>query len=133
MTSQHRRVPFSMRILLAALLTLLIPANAVAAPANDNFADRIVLDVGSSDSRSNTGAGIEPGERLTEDDPQGHGCNTAGAAAPDGLHIGATLWWEFTGDGGPITVSSAGSGIDTILAVYDTVTGGLAGCNDDVG
>src|SRR4051794_29351965 len=103
MPSVPRRGRFAMKVLLAVLVTLLAPAAAAAAPTNDNFADRQVLQVGSSDSRSNIGAGIEPGERLTENDPQGHGCNAVGAAAPDGLRIGGTLWWEFTGNGGPIT------------------------------
>lgn len=52
---------------------------------------------------------------------------------PGAVRLQATLWWVFTGTGGQITVSTLGSNFDTVVAVYDTTTGNLLGCNDDVG
>lgn len=45
-----------------------------------------------------------------------------------------TLWWEFEGTGGPLTVSSSESNVnrDTVLAVYEKASGLLVGCNDDI-
>ena len=39
---------------------------------------------------------------------------------------------EFTGDGGPVTVSTEGSGFDTVLAVYETDGRVLLDCDDDI-
>jgi hypothetical protein len=95
-----------------------------AAVHNDNFADRDFLDLNTPVVHSNVGASIEPPEALTRntdfcDDP------TSGAAA-----MGSTLWWEIEGNGGTITVSTNGSGFDTVLGVWSGST--LLGCDDDV-
>jgi hypothetical protein len=51
---------------------------------------------------------------------------------PDGEFdsFGHTLWYTFTGTGGDVTIDSAGSNFDTVLAVYDDELNELA-CIDD--
>lgn len=45
--------------------------------------------------------------------------------------FGHTLWYTFTGTGDPVTIDTAGSNFDTVIAVYDDELTQLA-CNDDV-
>jgi len=104
-----------------------------APPANDNAATPFVIPVGNADSRSNVEAGIEPLEFLTANDPAGRGCGPDDTATPGAIRLQATLWWVFTGTGGPTTISTLGSNFDTVIALYDTTTRELLGCNDDVG
>lgn len=112
---------------------MLCAAPVSAAPLNDAFANRIPLQLGVADTRANTDATIEPGERLTANDPSGFGCDKQGAAAADGIQMEKTMWWSFSGNGGRITVSTLSSNFDTVLAVYE-VGGGdaMLGCNDDL-
>jgi hypothetical protein len=42
------------------------------------------------------------------------------------------MWWEFTGTGGPVTVSTLSSNFDTMLAVYEVEGGAMVACNDDL-
>jgi hypothetical protein len=47
-----------------------------------------------------------------------------------------TAWWRFTGTGRPVTLSTALSDFDTVLAVYDApggtpILGNQVACNDD--
>ena len=44
--------------------------------------------------------------------------------------VGHTLWYSFTGTGGPVTIDSGGSNFDTVVAVYDDELNELA-CIDD--
>ena len=44
--------------------------------------------------------------------------------------VGHTLWFSFTGTGGPVTIDSGGSNFDTVVAVYDDELNELA-CIDD--
>jgi hypothetical protein len=115
---------------------LLLPALAVtsasAAPINDDFADRLAIQLGIADTRSNAGASIEAGERLTANDPNGFGCDLQGAESSGGIQMDSTMWWKFSGNGGPITVSTLSSTFDTVLAVYDEQEDKLIGCNDDL-
>jgi hypothetical protein len=53
-----------------------------------------------------------------------------GCPEPDDA-FGHTLWYTFTGTGGPVTIDTAGSNFDTVLAVYDDQLNQIA-CNDDV-
>jgi hypothetical protein len=48
--------------------------------------------------------------------------------------FGYTAWWTFTGTGGPVTVDTAGSTFDTVLAVYTGTPGSFTqvACVDDV-
>jgi hypothetical protein len=45
--------------------------------------------------------------------------------------FGHTLWYSFTGTGGEVTIDTAGSNFDTVVAVYDDELNELA-CVDDV-
>lgn len=130
-TVRHGRVATVMAVILV-LSGLTGSAAAWAAPVNDDISKSLPLQLGNADTRSNVGAGVEPGERLTANDPNGFGCDRNGSAASGGIRMGATLWWEFTGNGGPVTVSSLGSNFDSLLAVYEGAGGPLVGCNDDI-
>ena len=48
--------------------------------------------------------------------------------------FGNTAWWRFVGNGGPMTVDSAGSNFDTVIAVYTGSPGSFTqvACVDDV-
>lgn len=50
------------------------------------------------------------------------------------LPFGFTAWWTFVGTGGPVTIDTAGSNFDTILAVYTGSPGSFTqvACVDDV-
>lgn len=120
-------------VLAALLLSVAAPATASAAPTNDDYANRLPIALGTSDMRSNTTATIETNERLTTNDPANVGCAADGTAQSSGTRLEGTLWWQFTGNGGPITVSSDGTPFDSVLAIYDTTTMALVGCNDDIG
>jgi autotransporter-associated beta strand protein len=81
----------------------LVLGAATAVPANDNFANRLVL-TGSnpSSSRSNLGATFETGEPLHDD-----------------TYGGKSIWWQWTAPGaGFVTIDTIGSLCDTLLAVY---------------
>jgi len=81
----------------------LLLGSATAVPANDNFANRVVL-TGSnpSSSRSNRGATFETGEPLHDD-----------------TYGGKSIWWQWTAPGsGFVTIDTIGSLCDTLLAVY---------------
>lgn len=51
-------------------------------------------------------------------------------AALEGCSFGHTLWYRFTGTGGPVTIDTAGSNFDTVIAVYDGDS--TLACIDDV-
>lgn len=111
---------------------LSIPASSQAAPANDNFSARLPLQIGFLDTTNNTGSTVEASERLTANDPNGFGCEPTGDEGASGVPVKNTLWWSFQGTGGPITVSTRGSEVDTVLAIYEFGTSQLVGCNDDL-
>ncbi|HYJ21088.1 MAG TPA: putative metal-binding motif-containing protein [Solirubrobacterales bacterium] len=116
----------------AVLASLLVADLAPAAPINDDFADRLPIQFGSADTRSNVDATVEPDEQLTANDPSGFGCDKQGGAAAGGFQMGGTLWWEFTGTGGPLTVSTLSSNFDTVMGLYEMSGGELLACNDDI-
>jgi hypothetical protein len=74
-----------------------------AQPVNDGFANRLLLTgTNAMATGSNVGATREPGEP-----------NHAGNAG------GASVWWSWTApSSGPVFLSTAGSGFNTLLAVY---------------
>jgi hypothetical protein len=77
-------------------------APAPAAPANDSFADRAALSDSSVTIASNAGATVEPDEPLHADQPGGH-----------------SVWWVWMAPrDGSVTLSTSGSDLDTLLAVY---------------
>ncbi len=56
--------------------------------------------------------------------------------APFEVPVANTVWYKFTGTGQPITIDTAGSDFDTVLATYTAGPGGtfapvLGGCDDD--
>lgn len=125
--------PCGCRLLLALIaLGMFAPKADAAPPINDDYSGRLPLQIGFADRRSNLEATVEPGEKLTPEDSGGFGCSENGTAESGGIQMAATMWWEFTGTGEPITVSTLGSNFDTVLAVYDVGGGALIGCNDDL-
>jgi hypothetical protein len=117
---------------LAAFISLVTVGSVSAAPLNDGYANRLPIQLGVADTRSNVGATIEPGETLTSNDPNAFGCDKQGGAATGGFQMNGTLWWEFTGTGGPITVSTLSSNFDTVLGLYEVNGGAMVRCNDDL-
>ena len=122
--------------LFAALVAvaLLAPAAASSAPTNDNRSNAISLLLGYANTINNADATIEANEGFTPNDSAGQYCsNASGVNTTQGVKMDHTLWWGFTGDGGPVTVSSDESpDIDTVMAIYEKVSGQLIGCNDDL-
>ncbi|HEY0552133.1 MAG TPA: hypothetical protein VGF13_21210, partial [Verrucomicrobiae bacterium] len=102
-----------------AVLCLFAAASGMAAPANDYFTNAASLS-GSAifTNGSNAGATKEPGEP-----------NHAGNGG------GRSVWWSWTAPAeGPVTITTAGSTLDTLLAIYtgstvSTLT--LVAANDD--
>jgi|GEM_PF-840745 len=93
-------------------------ASLATTPANDAFANRALLS-GSSPSASggNVGASAEAGE------PQHHGYAAA-----------RSVWWTWAAPAtGMVTVTTAGSSFDTVLAVYrgDSLAGLVGVVSDD--
>jgi hypothetical protein len=92
------------------------------APTNDAPADAILLTPGTRFNTSNVGATPEPELQVL--------------TCPDGFFdaFGRTLWYTVEGTGGPLTFDTAGSAIDTVLAVYVQGDSGLEeiACVDDV-
>lgn len=92
------------------------------APANDTAAGAFAIAPG---DRFNvqTGAASYDAELQTTTCPEGIGDQ-----------MGRTLWYTIEGTGDPITIDSAGSGFDTIIASYEGEPDALTeiGCDDDV-
>ncbi len=95
---------------------LLAGFTAQAQPANDSFANRIVLTGLSADTTgSNVGATTEAGE----------------PSRIDGYRFGASVWWSWTAPAsGTVRITTFGSSFDTVLAVC---TGSLGALNVIVG
>ena len=91
--------------------TVNLHVNEILPPANDDFANAIVVS-GPTVSRTgdtNVAATLEPGEEPSV----------------TGFPAGASVWYRWTpAASGAVTVDTAGSGYDTVLAVY---TGGTVG------
>ena len=87
-------------------------------PANDNFANRILLSGSNvTTTNQNLGATLEPGEPLHH-----------------GYYGGKSVWWRWTSPGtGFVTIDTIGSLFDTILAVYtgSTLTNLVEVASDD--
>ena len=91
-------------------------------PTNDGPDDAIALHVGSRLNTSNVGASPEPEIQLID--------------CPEGFfdQFGNTLWYTIEGTGSPITIDTAGSNFDTLIAVYEPTDPGYEeiACVDDV-
>lgn len=100
-------------------------------PSNDLPSGAKLLTVGARTSVATKGASPNreaPYECLTFDDPDG---------GPFEVPVGYTVWYRIVGTGGPVTVDTAGSDFDTVIAVYTSNgTGGFSpvpdACVDDV-
>src|SRR5688572_31603605 len=95
--TQHKQALF-----LITTFCALASVGLGAIPDNDNFATRIAL-VGTNvtTTGSNVGATLEPGEL----DPSFEG--------------GRSVWWTWTAPAnGAVTITTAGSNFDTMLAAY---------------
>ena len=87
-------------------------------PANDTADGATPIPMGRAVNDQTRGAAVEP-------EIQVEGC-----PEPDD-RFGHTLWYSFIGTGGDVTIDTAGSDFDTIVAVYDE-SFTLIDCNDDV-
>jgi hypothetical protein len=118
-----------------AALLLAFPSGALAEPppANDDIADAtpLLLDTADSDAgQTNVDADEQTGEPLTA---LGLGYCNNGSYSPDtGVDMSDTVWYLITGNGRRITLDTRGSGIDTVIAVYDGDSGVFIRCNDDI-
>ena len=111
----------------ATLFLSLVPV-ASAAPSNDNFDAAKPLFLGSEDTTvDNTTATVEPGESLTAQALPDLGTCLVGTA---GSQVDHTAWWWVTGTGRPLTVTVAGEGFDTHLAIFRGAKSGGADCQD---
>jgi Ca2+-binding RTX toxin-like protein len=114
----HRRRPY-LAFLAATLVAALWPASALAAPANDDFANaQVITGLTGSVSSTNVGATKEAGEPGHAGNPGGH-----------------SIWYSWTAPAdGNVAFTTLGSAFDTLLAVY---TGAAVGAltpvaaNDD--
>jgi len=99
-------------------------------PANDLPSGAKQLAVGGSAVTQTKGASPDreaPFDCLIFEDETG---------APFEVPVANTVWYTFTGTGNPITIDTAGSDFDTVLATYTAGPGGtftpvLHGCDDD--
>jgi hypothetical protein len=111
----------------ATLLLSLVPV-ATASASNDNFDAAKPLFLGTEDMTvDNTIATVEAGETFTAQAVPGHELCQAGASASQADH---TAWWWVSGTGRPLTVTAAGEGFDTHLAVFSGPKEGDASCQD---
>jgi hypothetical protein len=92
------------------------------APPNDGPDGAIEIAPGTRFNVQTTGTSVESEEPLT--------------TCPEGMFdvMAHTLWYAIEGTGGPITIDTAGSNIDTLIAVYVPDGDGFleVACIDDV-
>jgi hypothetical protein len=103
------------------------PKPSGKAPANDLASGAVVLRPGSKTNTSTRGAQVasETGYPCMVFD-NGEGSLTT-------VPVEHTVWYRFAGTGNPVTIDTAGSDFDTVLAVYEGVPDESAtvGCIDD--
>lgn len=99
-------------------------------PANDTPTGARSLRVGSTTTIQTRGAAPDseaPYECLTFTDPE--------TGEVFQVPVAYTVWYMFTGTGGPMTIDTAGSDFDTVVAIYtrsgSTYTPVADGCVDD--
>jgi len=112
----------------AILAALVLAPAALAIPTNDSFAAPFNVDLAAGEvTVDTTGAAEELNEPLT---PSGPGvCN------PGARNMVATTWYRLLGNGGTITIDTAGSNFNTVIGVYVKSPPALVDgspCNDDV-
>ena len=99
-------------------------------PANDTPSGARLVRVGSNLSQQTKNAALDAEEEF-------HCFTLETEEGPEPLPVLKTVWFKLVGTGGPVTLDTAGSGFDTVLAVYEQLPdGSLAGvedaCADDV-
>ena len=94
------------------------PKPGGTAPVNDTPDGALPIQIGGTVNAQTGGTALDPEMQVT--------------TCPDGPFdaFGHTLWYTFTGTGGEVTIDSAGSNFDTVVAVYDDELNELA-CIDD--
>ena len=132
---------------MAALVALLAwPGAAFGAPVNDDPFDPPVaasnLVPPDFAQVSNDTATTYAGEPLTAGDGTNGRCQENGTQmqgpGAEGSQATKTVWWSFTGTGGPLTISSYLSNFDTVLSVWildhsnSTPQFVFRRCNDDI-
>lgn len=98
-------------------------------PANDGPDDALPIGPGGSVNVHTGGAAFEgevPASCLTLTNPEN-------AEETITFNFAHTVWYTFVGTGGPVTIDTAGSNFDTVLAVYTSDAGGFTevACVDD--
>jgi len=120
------RMKLTLAIMAAAALGL---AAVAQANQNDNINAAVALTLNVFDETTNIGSTVQPGEPLTP--PSNSWCPENDIQR----YAGATLWYFVTGNGKQIDVSTEGSAIDTVMAVYKTATSpsvaNVIKCSDD--
>jgi hypothetical protein len=117
------------RLALAGLCaTLLVLTAAPVSAASDAFDAAKPLFLGTQDATvTNVGATVEPGESLT---PAGLPGLTHCDNGETSSQAQATMWWWVTGTGRPLTITTAGSELDTHLGIFEDALNGPALCQD---
>jgi hypothetical protein len=123
-----------MTTLAIALLGIVLAAPAGAVPPlNDDYQAAATIGLnGPQWSIDTTQATEQPDEPLIAG--TANGCED-----PFGNQMRATIWLRFFGDGGPVTISTAGSDFNTLLASYDVRLGqtpsfaNIDQCSDNLG
>jgi Putative metal-binding motif len=115
-----------MRWIVVALALALVPSGTAfaAVGANDYQAAPPLLFSDPGTVAASVGYTVQPSE------PVGAGCTS--------VAMMRTAWWSFTGTGQPITLTTAASDFDTVLAVYDApggtpIDGNRVACDDESG
>jgi Putative metal-binding motif len=103
---------------LLAIVTLgaVAPSGALAA-SSDDINSPVALELGIPEAGSNVG--------YTRDVAGGEFLNCSGSSAEH------TAWYTVVGDGRPITLNAGGSDFDTMIGLFDGVTGSFIACDDD--
>jgi uncharacterized delta-60 repeat protein/uncharacterized repeat protein (TIGR01451 family) len=112
-------LPCRVAAIFSAIACVFFASEALAQPANDNFANaQVLINASGSTAGSNVGATLETGEPVIA-----------------GIPGGASVWYRWTAPANiAITFQTLGSSFDTIMGVYtgtrvDQLT--LVGDNDD--
>lgn len=123
-TSRRSRLLLVISVALAALV--LAPAASAAPPANDNWENALNIDATLGDVTGNVSEATHQA-----DEPR----TPLGAGFCDGREMVQTTWYRLIGNGGVISINTAGSSFDTVIAVYHApappVLNQALPCNDD--
>ncbi|MCP4345484.1 MAG: hypothetical protein GY795_08150 [Desulfobacterales bacterium] len=120
--NMNQEIPTAAKVIIVCIISMLaVPEMAQSQPANDNFADAVVITgLSGQTTGSNTDATKETGE-------PDHAGNSGGKS----------IWWTWTApESGYFSFDTYGSSFDTLLAVYTGLEVGYlteVACNDDDG